>query len=269
RPGGTGEMAGPAPRRAPGQQLSSAPGARFAEVETRLLGIAGAALEALELLRGLGRGQQGQRLGVAHGAGEAFGLGDIQLAPGGVQLVGAAIAVGGLAGTAGGDQGQQSQGGDSCHLLLSRGTSVQLGCPRAGKVPGLADSSKAVLGASALRGYVRRHMRGDSTMSKRVALVLGSGGARGYAHIGVIEELEARGYQIGCVAGCSMGAVVGGIYAAGKLREYREWTESLDYLDVLRLLDVSFRLGAIRGEKVFGKIHEIVGEIDIEDLAIP
>lgn len=106
-------------------------------------------------------------------------------------------------------------------------------------------------------------------MSKKVALVLGSGGARGYAHIGVIEELEARGYEIGCIAGCSMGAVVGGIYAAGKLKEYREWTESLDYLDVLRLLDVSFRLGAIRGEKVFGKIHEIVGEIDIENLSIP
>jgi len=66
-----------------------------------------------------------------------------------------------------------------------------------------------------------------------------------------------------------MGAVVGGIYAAGKLNEYREWTQSLDYLDVLRLLDVSFRLGAIRGEKVFGKIREIVGEINIEELPIP
>lgn len=106
-------------------------------------------------------------------------------------------------------------------------------------------------------------------MSKRIALVLGSGGARGYAHIGVIEELEARGYEIACIAGCSMGAVVGGIYAAGKLDEYRDWTQSLDYLDVLRLLDVSFRLGAIRGEKVFGKIREIVGEIDIEELSIP
>jgi NTE family protein len=106
-------------------------------------------------------------------------------------------------------------------------------------------------------------------MSKKVALVLGSGGARGYAHIGVIEELQARGYEIGCIAGCSMGAVVGGIFAAGKLREYREWTESLDYLDVLRLLDVSFRLGAIRGERVFGRIQEIVGEINIEDLSIP
>ena len=104
---------------------------------------------------------------------------------------------------------------------------------------------------------------------KRVALVLGSGGARGYAHIGVIEELQARGYDISCVAGCSMGAVVGGIFAAGKLKEYSEWTQSLDYLDVLRLIDVSFRLGAIRGEKVFGHIREIVGDINIEDLAIP
>ncbi|MCP2020018.1 patatin-like phospholipase family protein [Pseudomonas laurylsulfatiphila] len=106
-------------------------------------------------------------------------------------------------------------------------------------------------------------------MKKRVALVLGSGGARGYAHIGVIEEIERRGYDIACIAGCSMGAVVGGIYAAGKLNEYRDWIESLDYLDVLRLVDVSFRLGAIRGEKVFGQIRKIVGEINIEDLRIP
>jgi len=106
-------------------------------------------------------------------------------------------------------------------------------------------------------------------MKKRIALVLGSGGARGYAHIGVIEELERRGYNIACIAGCSMGAVVGGIYAAGKLPQYRAWIESLDYLDVLRLVDVSFRLGAIRGEKVFGQIREIVGDINIEDLRIP
>ncbi|HGY9625056.1 TPA: patatin-like phospholipase family protein [Pseudomonas putida] len=106
-------------------------------------------------------------------------------------------------------------------------------------------------------------------MSKRVALVLGSGGARGYAHIGVIEEIERRGYDIACIAGCSMGAVIGGIYAAGKLDEYRGWIESLDYLDVLRLVDVSFRLGAIRGDKVFGQIRKIVGEVNIEQLSIP
>ena len=110
---------------------------------------------------------------------------------------------------------------------------------------------------------------GKPHMNKRIALVLGSGGARGYAHIGVIEELEHRGYDIACIAGCSMGAVIGGIYAAGKLPEYKAWIESLDYLDVLRLVDVSFRLGAIRGEKVFGKIRDIVGEINIEDLPIP
>lgn len=106
-------------------------------------------------------------------------------------------------------------------------------------------------------------------MAKRVALVLGSGGARGYAHIGVIAALEARGYEIACIAGCSMGAVVGGIYAAGKLGQYRAWIESLDYLDVLKLLDVSFSLGAIRGEKIFGKIHQLLGDIAIEDLPIP
>ncbi|MCW3147934.1 patatin-like phospholipase family protein [Stutzerimonas stutzeri] len=106
-------------------------------------------------------------------------------------------------------------------------------------------------------------------MSKKVALVLGSGGARGYAHIGVIEEILARGYTIDCIAGCSMGAVVGGIYAAGKLKEYRAWIESLDYLDLLRLVDPSFSLGAIRGEKVFGRVREILGEVNIEDLPIP
>ena len=100
-------------------------------------------------------------------------------------------------------------------------------------------------------------------MSKRVALVLGSGGARGYAHIGVIEEIERRGYDIACIAGCSMGAVVGGIYAAGKLSDYRNWIESLDYLDVLRLVDVSFRLGAIRGDKVFGQIRTSVPDTTI------
>ncbi|SDS12978.1 NTE family protein [Halopseudomonas xinjiangensis] len=106
-------------------------------------------------------------------------------------------------------------------------------------------------------------------MGKSVALVLGSGGARGYAHIGAIAEIERRGYQIECIAGCSMGAVVGGIYAAGGLDAYRDWVSGLDYLDVLRLLDIGFgNLGAIRGEKVFGRIREILGEVQIEDLPI-
>ncbi|MEH6491353.1 patatin-like phospholipase family protein [Halopseudomonas sp.] len=107
-------------------------------------------------------------------------------------------------------------------------------------------------------------------MGQRVALVLGSGGARGYAHIGVIEEIERRGYEIACIAGCSMGAVVGGIHAAGHLKDYRDWVSGLDYLDVIRLLDIGFgNLGAIRGERVFGRIREILGEINIEQLNIP
>ncbi|MFA5679146.1 MAG: patatin-like phospholipase family protein [Pseudomonas sp.] len=107
-------------------------------------------------------------------------------------------------------------------------------------------------------------------MTKSVALVLGSGGARGYAHIGVIEEIERRGYSIDCIAGCSMGAVVGGVYAAGGLPAYRDWVSGLAYLDMLRLLDFGFgNLGAIRGERIFGRLHEILGEINIEDLRIP
>lgn len=107
-------------------------------------------------------------------------------------------------------------------------------------------------------------------MGQSVALVLGSGGARGYAHIGVIQEIERRGYRIGCIAGCSMGAVIGGIHAAGKLELYRDWVSGLAYLDLLRLLDLGFgNLGAIRGERIFGRIHEIVGEQQIEDLPIP
>jgi NTE family protein len=107
-------------------------------------------------------------------------------------------------------------------------------------------------------------------MGQSVALVLGSGGARGYAHIGVIEEIERRGYHIGCIAGCSMGAVIGGIHAAGKLDQYRDWVSGLAYLDVLRLLDVGFgSLGAIRGERIFGRIREMLGDQTIEDLPIP
>jgi NTE family protein len=104
----------------------------------------------------------------------------------------------------------------------------------------------------------------------KVALVLGSGGARGYAHIGVIEALEARGFDIIAVSGCSMGALIGGIYAAGKLPEYREWVCQLDYLDVLKLVDVTWSpMGAMRASKVMSKLEALVGDILIEDLAIP
>lgn len=102
----------------------------------------------------------------------------------------------------------------------------------------------------------------------RVSLVLGAGGARGYAHIGVIAELEARGYEIASIAGSSMGAVVGGLYAAGGLDDYRRWVESLSWIDVVRLLDLSFRNVSVRGDKVFAHIKDLIGEPDIESLPV-
>jgi NTE family protein len=112
--------------------------------------------------------------------------------------------------------------------------------------------------------------RQGSGQGKRVSLTLGSGGARGYAHIGVIEELEARGYEVVALSGCSMGALVAGVYAAGQLDRYRDWVCRLDYFDVLRLVDVSWSpMGAMRASKVMGKLDELVGDIRLEDLPIP
>lgn len=105
---------------------------------------------------------------------------------------------------------------------------------------------------------------------KNVRLVLGSGGARGMAHIGVIEELEKEGFAIREIAGCSMGAVVGGIYCSGYLREYKHWLVSLSKLDVFRLLDFTFSSqGFVKGERVFKAIEHLIGDHLIEDLPIP
>ncbi|TDX30491.1 NTE family protein [Modicisalibacter xianhensis] len=107
-------------------------------------------------------------------------------------------------------------------------------------------------------------------MAKRIALVLGSGGARGYAHIGVIDEVVARGYEVIAIAGCSMGAVIGGVYSTGQLENYRDWVCQLDYFDVLKLVDVTWNaMGAIRAGKVMGKLKELVGDVQIEDLPVP
>lgn len=109
-----------------------------------------------------------------------------------------------------------------------------------------------------------------SVHNKRVALVLGAGGARGYAHIGVIEELEARGYEIVGISGCSMGALVGGLYAAGKLKDYREWVTGLDYFDLFRLVDLTWSpMGAIKGERVMDVIGGMLQGRTIESLPIP
>ncbi|KUI19088.1 esterase [Mycobacterium lehmannii] len=105
---------------------------------------------------------------------------------------------------------------------------------------------------------------------KRVALALGSGGARGYAHIGVIEELQDRGYEIVGIAGSSMGALVGGLHGAGKLDEFSDWAKSLTQGAVLRLLDPSITAaGVLRATKILDAVRDILGEVRIEDLPIP
>jgi NTE family protein len=107
-------------------------------------------------------------------------------------------------------------------------------------------------------------------MAQKVALVLSSGGARGMAHIGVIESLLKNGYEISSIAGSSIGAVVGAFYAAGKLDEYREWLEQLDRLDVFNLIDFTFSVqGFVKGEKVFKSLEKIMPDQQIEDLRIP
>jgi NTE family protein len=107
-------------------------------------------------------------------------------------------------------------------------------------------------------------------MAKDVALVLSSGGARGLAHIGAIEELEAQGYNITSIAGCSMGALIGGVYAAGKLEKFREWMRTVDRKKMLELTDFSLSLNHIvKGSRIIEAIMEFVPDMPIEHLPIP
>lgn len=110
----------------------------------------------------------------------------------------------------------------------------------------------------------------ELTKTKNVALALSSGGARGLAHIGAIEELEAQGYHISSIAGCSMGALIGGVYAAGKLNEFREWMKTIDRKKMLGLIDFSLSLNHIvKGTRIIEAIMEFVPDVNIEDLPIP
>lgn len=114
-----------------------------------------------------------------------------------------------------------------------------------------------------------REIATASPRRKTVALTLGSGGARGYAHIGAIEALVERGYEIIAISGCSMGALIGGVYAAGKMKDYKDWVTGLGQFDVLKLLDISLSAaGAIRGEKIFSVVRDMIGDIRVEDLPI-
>ena len=108
-------------------------------------------------------------------------------------------------------------------------------------------------------------------MGKNVALVLGSGGARGLAHIGSIEALEERGYKITSIAGCSMGSIIAGMYAAGQLKEAKEWFLSVDKQLILRMMDINLLSGnsLVKGERIIEELEKVVPDRPLEELNIP
>ena len=106
--------------------------------------------------------------------------------------------------------------------------------------------------------------------SKTISLVLGSGGARGLAHIGVIRWLEEHGYEIRSIAGCSIGSLIGGAYAAEKLDELEKWMREIDRMDIAGLLDISWGNGGIfKGDKIIKTLIELLEDVQIDDLKIP
>ncbi len=135
-----------------------------------------------------------------------------------------------------------------------------------------ADSHAApVSGDGHARGEAQRAARaGAPAAGTGIALVLGAGGARGLAHLGVLDVIEERGLRVAAIAGSSMGALVGGIYAAGHFKAYRDWATRLQRSDVIRLVDIAFgHPGLIKGDRVIGALRELVGDHLIEDLPIP
>ncbi len=107
-------------------------------------------------------------------------------------------------------------------------------------------------------------------MGKDVALVLSGGGPRGFAYIGAIEELQSRGYNITSIAGTSIGSLIGGVYAAGKMPQVKQWLFSLDFWNMYALIDFSFSLNhLVKGDRVIEALKGIVSDINIEDLKIP
>ena len=107
-------------------------------------------------------------------------------------------------------------------------------------------------------------------MKRNVALVLSSGGSRGLAHIGVIHELVKQGFQITSVSGSSIGSVIGGLYAMGKLHEYTKWVSTFNKMDVWGFMDFTLTTnGLLKGERVFDKMKTFIPDMNIEDMPIP
>lgn len=109
----------------------------------------------------------------------------------------------------------------------------------------------------------------NSATARTVSLVLGSGGARGLAHVGVIDWLVAHDFEIRSISGSSIGALVGGVHAAGRLEEYRQWATAIRRVDIFSLLDFAWDLsGLVKGERVVEALRELVGDHRIEELPL-
>jgi len=109
-----------------------------------------------------------------------------------------------------------------------------------------------------------------NSKKRSVSLVLGSGGARGLAHIGVIRWLEENNFEIKSISGCSIGSLIGGVYAAGNLNKLENWMRAISKTDILSLLDVSWgSSGLFKGEKIINTLIDILGDTQIEDLPVP
>ena len=103
----------------------------------------------------------------------------------------------------------------------------------------------------------------------RIGLALGSGSARGWAHIGAIHALEERGVKPDIVCGSSIGALVGAAYASGQLDKLEKWSTSLAWTTVVRLMDLSWSGGLIRGARLFNLFNTILDDVDIDQLPVP
>jgi NTE family protein len=109
----------------------------------------------------------------------------------------------------------------------------------------------------------------SSPTKTSVSLVLGGGGARGLAHVGVIRWLEQNGYRIDSISGCSIGALVGGIYGLGKLDEFTDWAGAIKAMDIFRLMDISLgSSGLVKGDRIMETLRGLTGEKQIEELPI-
>ena len=106
-------------------------------------------------------------------------------------------------------------------------------------------------------------------MGNDISLVPGSGGARGLAHIGVIHWLNENGFKIKSISGCSMGALIGGIYAAGKLDDFEQWVRAITNIEIVKLLDLTWsKSGLVKGDRIINTLTALVGDQAIEDLPI-